>query len=279
MGTATVDPVLLRQQIFEHVLETRGPKYRWFLRYLHLFRLISATPARADFLESYYSLMRYVDDVVDGDAALPGQYRDAEDYLLKKIAFADHPEHPADSVEQLMVYCFQLAGSFGETFRTETADILRSLLFDARRRGKNQVFPREELMAHYHQLDIRGTVRATLRVFAEDPEKYTLLEPLGMASRFFYDLRDLQDDLRQGFINIPAEDLSALCLCAADLLQPRHPGLRHWRRLQATRGLALLRQHEMNLPCGHFRRSTRWTFRLVYANPARRYFNLVLKET
>lgn len=134
-------------------------------------------------------------------------------------------------------------------------------------------------MAHYHQLDIRGTVRATLRVFAEDPEKYTLLEPLGMASRFFYDLRDLQDDLRQGFINIPAEDLSALCLCAADLLQPRHPGLRHWRRLQATRGLALLRQHEMNLPCGHFRRSTRWTFRLVYANPARRYFNLVLKET
>jgi phytoene/squalene synthetase len=249
------------------------------LRYLKLFRLIAKTPERADFLETYYTLMRYVDDIVDNDAPLPAGYTDAEQYLLDKIKFAGNPVGPADDVDALMLHCFQLGKSFGESFGEETEAILGSLLFDTRRMGKRRVFSHLELMAHYHLLDIAGTVRATVKLFDEDAEKYLLLEPLGMASRFFYDLRDFRDDIQKGLINISAEDMAAFHISQEDLDDAQSLPVQRWFRAQALRGMALLGQHQKNVAVGGFRRSTRWTFRLVYAGPARRFFIKVLKAT
>ena len=48
------------------MLNTRGWKYRVFLRYLKLFKYLAFAPKRGEFLESYYTLMRYIDDVLDG---------------------------------------------------------------------------------------------------------------------------------------------------------------------------------------------------------------------
>ncbi len=57
----------MRSKVFQHMLRTRGWKYRAFLRYLRLFKYVALAPTRGKFLESYYTLMRYLDDVVDGD--------------------------------------------------------------------------------------------------------------------------------------------------------------------------------------------------------------------
>lgn len=75
--------------------------------------------------------MRYLDDVVDGDAPLPRGYTMESDYLLEKIRFPQNPVAPKDQVDHLMLYCFQPAEKIGANFQEETSDILNSLLFDA----------------------------------------------------------------------------------------------------------------------------------------------------
>ena len=67
------------------MLATRGWKYRSFLRYLGLFKYLTLDFTRGEFLESYYTLMRYLDDVVDGDIPLPDGYTSESEYILKKI--------------------------------------------------------------------------------------------------------------------------------------------------------------------------------------------------
>lgn len=268
-----------QKEIIDHLLRTRGAKYGWFLRYFHIFRFISKTPAKADFLESYYTLMRYLDDVVDGDAPVPEGYSDAETYLRDKVLFSKNPAQPKDAVDRMMLHCFELGASFGETFEEETDDILNCLLFDARRMGKMMVFSNNELMAHYHRLDISGTVQATLKLFSEDSSKYPLLEALGIASRFFYDLRDFSDDISKGLVNVPAEDLETLDIDISELGDVKNVKVRRWFRLQAERGMELMRQHKINVKKSGFRWSTKATFPLVYGNPARKFFRKVLRET
>ena len=268
-----------RRDIYAHMLRTRGKKYRWFLRYLKLFRLISKTPARADFLETYYTLLRFVDDVVDQDAKLPAGYFSSEEYLMAKIRFAEFPRNPHDDVDHLLAYCYELGDSFGESFTEETKAILESFLFDARRIFRKIIYSEKELFAHYHQLDILGTIKATLKLFDEGAENYDLLEPLGMASRYFYDIRDFSEDISRGYVNVSAEDMRRFQISAADLENMEAPGVRTWFRVQSLRGLALLETHRRLLQQSKFRFSTRLAFRLVYENPARRYFNKVIKAT
>ncbi|MCO6491362.1 MAG: hypothetical protein J5I98_23290 [Phaeodactylibacter sp.] len=188
----------MRREIFAHQLRTRGAKYRSFLRYLRLFKYAAFSPLRGTFLESYYTLMRYLDD--------------------------------------------------------------------------------KELMYHFHLLDIRGTIRATLKIFREDPEKYPLLGPLGLASRFYYDLRDFGADIRAGYVNISIEDARAFGIGRKSLQDANSPGVRRWFRSQATRGLEMLEEHHRRLPEGRFSLLARATFPLVYEAQARKFFDNTLKR-
>ena len=268
----------MRRQIFEYQLRTRGAKYRSFLRYLRLFKYAAFSPLRGTFLESYYTLMRYLDDIVDGDAPVPEGFPNGAAYVEEKIRFSEKPEAPRDAVDYLMLYCFELGQRFGANFQEETADILHSLLFDAHRRDKLLFFPEKELMYHFHLLDIRGTIRATLKIFKEDPDKYEVLEPLGLASRFYYDLRDFGADVRAGYINVSMEDSRLFSISRQSLFDVHSPGVQRWFRSQAQKGLELLEEHHRKLPLGRFSLLARATFPLVYEAPARRFFREVLQR-
>jgi len=269
---------MMRSRIFKHMLETRGWKYRAFLRYLRMFKYAAFSWNRGEFLECYYTLMRYLDDIVDGDAPLPDGYQDSAHYLLEKIRFSKKPVNPKDEVDFLMLYCFELADRFGENFEAETRDILGSLLFDANRRGKLIIFPESELMHHFHILDIRGTIKATLKVFNENPEKYLLLEPLGMASRYQYDLEDFEADIEAGYVNITIEECLRFGILHEDLQDKDSPGIEKWFRYRSKKGLALLEEHAQRLPEGNFSILARATFPLVYRNPARNVFRNILGQ-
>lgn len=273
------DPFKMRNLVFKHMLETRGWKYRAFLRYLRVFKYVAFAPTRGEFLESYYVLMRFLDDVVDGDAALPKGYLNEQDYLLEKIKFSKNPVNPKDGVDHLMLHCFKLAEKFGEEFQEETDDILSSLLFDANRRGKMIVFPKKELMHHFHLLDIRGTIKATLKIFKDDPEKYTLLGPLGIACRYQYDIEDIDTDLAAGYVNISQEECDQLNIAIEDLRDPSSLKIKKWLYRRAKDGLQLLEEHHLRLPQGHFTLLERWVFALVYEYPARKVFNKIISET
>ena len=268
----------MRNRVFKYMLETRGWKYRAFLRYLRLFKYAAFAPTRGEFLESYYVLMRYLDDIVDGDAPLPDGYVHESEYIINKIRFSNNPKDPKDEVDFLMLYCFELAKKFGQDFTNETEDILNSLLFDARRRGKMIIFPKEELMHHFHLLDIRGTIRATLKVFKEDPNKYGLLEPLGIACRYQYDIEDIQTDLAAGYVNISREECTQFDISEKDLNDPSSLKIKKWLFQRARDGMKLLEEHHRRLPEGNFSLISRWTFLLVYENPARKVFKKIISE-
>ncbi|MFO7720188.1 MAG: hypothetical protein R6W85_07095 [Gillisia sp.] len=269
----------MRNRVFKYMLVTRGWKYRAFLRYLRLFKYAAFAPTRGEFLESYYVLMRFLDDIVDGDAPLPEGYSDESDYINNKIRFSRNPINPKDEVDYLMLYCFELAEKFGQDFRDETEDILNSLLFDAKRRGKMIIFPKKDLMHHFHLLDIRGTIRATLKVFKEDPNKYDLLEPLGVACRYQYDIEDIEADLAAGYVNISREECTQLDISKEDLNDPSSWKIKKWLLQRAEDGMKLLDEHHRSLAEGNFSLLSRWTFSLVYESPARKVFKKIILET
>jgi hypothetical protein len=268
----------MRSEIYRHMLHTRGWKYRSFLRFLRFFKYISFAPTRGSFLEFYYVLMRFLDDVVDGDVPVPEGYREPKDYLEDKIAFSHSLVNPHDPVDFLMLHCFELGEKFGQGFHEETRDILLSLLFDARRRGSWKVFPKAELQEHFHKMDIRGTIRATLKVFKEDPSKYPLLESLGIASRYQYDIEDIEADLAAGYVNISQEEMQELGIGEEELKDPSSPGIKRWLLRHAREGMELLEAHRHSLPEGRFSLLARATFPLVYARPARKVFMETLNE-
>lgn len=269
----------MRTRVFKFMLKTRGWKYRTFLRYLRLFKYAAFAPTRGEFLESYYVLMRYLDDIVDGDAPLPEGYLNESDYIINKVRFSKNPIDPKDEVDYLMLFCFELAERFGEDFQNETEDILNSLLFDAKRRGKMIIFPKKELMHHFHLLDIRGTIRATLKVFKEDPEKYKLLEPLGVACRYQYDIEDIEADLAAGYVNISQEDCAQFDIAREDLNNPSSWKIKKWVLQRAEDGMQLLEEHQSRLHKGNFSLLARWTFSLVYEFPAKKVFKRIISET
>ena len=107
----------MRAQIYQHMLKTRGWKYRSFLRFLRLFKYLSFSPARGSFLEYYYVLMRYLDDIVDGDAPLPEGYRDPIAYMEDKIAFSQNLSEPRDAADHLLLHSLRLGGRCGQEFQ------------------------------------------------------------------------------------------------------------------------------------------------------------------
>ena len=266
----------VKNEIFSHMLRTRGSKYKWFLRALRSFKYVSMNPTKGTFLESYYTLMRYVDDVVDGDAEIPNRHNSSEEFVNEKIEFAKNPKNPKDSVDYLMLYCFELANKFGEEFSVETQDILSSMLFDSKRFGKMEVFSENELSYHFHLLDIRGTTSATLKVFGEDSRKYPLLQPLGLASRIYYNIRDYDEDIKAGLVNISKEDCQRFNIPLNDLENRLSQGVQKWFTDQAEQGMNLLNQHKDNE--SQFGYLARITFPLVYEKPAKKCFEKVLNN-
>ncbi|WP_157514668.1 hypothetical protein [Mangrovimonas sp. TPBH4] len=269
----------MRNRVFKHMLQTRGWKYRVFLRYLRFFKYAAFSPTRGEFLESYYVLMRFLDDIVDGDAPLPKGYQNETDYILEKIQFSKNMANPEDEVDYLMLYCFELAEKFGEDFHSETEDILNSLLFDAKRRDKMIIFSNKQLMHHFHILDIRGTIRATLKVFKDDPDKYRLLEPLGVACRYQYDIEDIEADLAAGYVNISQEDCLKFDIEKKDLYDSSSLKIKKWTRQRAFDGMKLLEEHHSILQDTEFSLLERWTFLLVYELPAKKVFKKIISET
>jgi len=268
---------VLRSKVYKHMLETRGWKYKVFLRYLRFFKYISLSKSRGEFLEFYYTLMRYIDDVVDGDVQLPNGYENEIDYIQQKIAFSSNTENPKDEADLIMAHCFELAKKINQDFTVETRDILQSLLFDARRKGQLTIFPETILMQHFHKMDISGTIKATLKIFKEDPNKYEILEPLGLATRYQFDLEDFNDDVKAGYLNFTQEECD-LCGIEEGNYDIQSKGIKNWFNYRATKGLELLKEHHKRLPEGKFKVLTKATFPLVYELPAKRLFNKVLSK-
>jgi phytoene/squalene synthetase len=261
----------VRDRTFTEMIRgERRRKYQFFLTGLRSLKYISRT--RGNILESYYVFMRQIDDVADRDIPHPFP----EEFIERKIEFAKNPAKPLDELDQVLTYCYDRCDSLGIDLKQETNDLLSSMLFDARRYGKMQVFPEAELFHHFDLLDIRGCEKACLKLYDEDPNKLNIVMPLGLASRIYYNLRDFQEDTGKGLVNITEEDMTRLGLCVGYLQDPNNSKVREWFREQSRKGLDLIREHRRVICDGDFGLVARLTFPLIYERPAKKYFEGVL---
>lgn len=265
----------VRRDIFSRLVTRDKKKYQSFLRFLRMYKYVSLSLTRGHLLESYYLVMRSIDDVVDADALLPKPFEDPVQYVQGKIRFTNSFTDPQDPIESVYLYSLQLAKRLKISFQEETEEILQALLFDAQRRGKAKVFTRAQLSDHYMMLDIRGTIRAALKIFRERPDNYAFLEPLGRASRIFYDLQDFESDTKAGIVNIPKEDLASFGIdfCSMNL---DDRAIRTWFVHQARHALKLIDEHRMNLKEAHFTVLTNAILKCVYEVPAKSFFERIL---
>lgn len=261
---------MLKTEIYKNMIERDEKKYKWFIRALKSLKHIK--PAEGRFLESYYIIMRYVDDVVDEDIELPKGYTTTAEFVQSKINFIEIKK-PRDKLEYLMKDCFEQAKTFGEDFEAETRDILNSMLFDAKRKGKMQIFSENELKQHFYELDIRGTVKGALKIFGEK-EDYEKIKPLGIASRIYYNLRDYREDIEKGYVNISEEECNRFGITKNKLEDITCKEIQNWMREQAKTGKELIKNY--NGIKKDLKILTRITLKIVYEMPATKFFEKIM---
>ena len=221
--------------------------------------------------------MRYLDDVADRDINPPNGFTPSE-YIHRKINYTKIKSYlrptARDTIEQLINWCDHLGSKFNCNFEQESVEIMKSLLFDSERYGSKEIFPHEQLQYHFHMLDIHGTVRSCLKLWGEDIGKYELLIPLAQATRIYYDLRDYEEDYDNGYINISKEEFEKYDLCKDKLRDVDH--VSQWFHDKAVHGMKLLEEHKKVE--NEFGWLSRYTFPMVYEEPAEKFFVGVLRK-
>lgn len=254
-------------------LQKRSSSKKWI-------PMLEATPyfvgfTRGRLLQAVYVGMRILDDIADGDRPPPVGVSPVA-YLKDKAAFIRNPKTPQDDVDYLFTYCYQLADKAGLKITRELDAFFDYFLFDAKRRGMGSVFPRAELDKAYDACDITGTIRGSLMVFGDDPDRADLIVPLGKATRTYYTLRDYLADIKAGFVNIPAEAMVAHGITANDLPNRFSQPVQDWFREEAKAGLGLLDQHSEMMGRERFGWRGRVALTFAYEKPTRRYLKGVL---
>ncbi len=254
-------------------LVKRHPKYRfWGPLFEHAGSLFLGK-TRGRMIEADYLVMRELDDMADGDAPVPKGYDSASHYIEEKIAFLRTPLTPKDNIDKLLLYCEQLSQKAGLSLTDERELILYSMLFDAQRFGKQQIFSAAILNKHFYRCDIEGTGKGALKIFGEDPSKYKLVEPLGTASRIHDNLLDYKKDIEAGYINIPGEDVDQFGMTLEDIMDINSPKVRAWFGKEVKRARVLLAEDHTLFPKGEFSPLGRIFVDLYFRRPAVNYFN------
>ena len=118
-----------------------------------------------------------------------------------------------------------------------------------------------------------------MKVFRDDPDKYKILEPLGIACRYHFDLEDFEADIAAGYVNISREECDSLGIRPEDLKNISSPKIKRWLRHRAEEGMTLLEEHHRRLPEGKFSLLAKAAFKQVYESPAKKVFKQILLET
>lgn len=209
------------EKIMHEQFQRRSFKYKLFFTGLlfekYIFRIdgLKQAEERAKLLRNYYFLMRYLDDIVDGDVNIPGieSLEDRIGYLKDKLLNIETGNNHKDNVDKMLDECHFLANNLGFSMEEESKLIIQSLIFDGNRMlslDRNCqlcIVSQQELTAHFYDLDILGTISGCLKIYDEPLSYLDILYPLGVASRQYYDIRDFMEDIKRGLINISKENM------------------------------------------------------------------------
>jgi hypothetical protein len=211
---------------------------------------------------------RITDNVADGDSEIPKGYETRAEFVQNKIDFIKNLQN--DKCENpykfpLTTLWYLRAEKEGVDIIDEVIEMHESMLWDAKRINKNLIFSKAELDNHFFKLDVKGSIKAALKLYQEDSELWKEIEPLGTAVRIYYNLRDYKVDLEKGFINVPKEFIERHDLNISEITDK-------WFEEEIERGIKLLEEYEKNMKNIKLKKITEISLRLGFEQPTKNYF-------
>jgi len=238
------------------------------------FTELEGYPERLEILNKVYTACRILDDAVDGDSPRKLTADETEAYATGAVdRFESESFDPRNAVDAFLEDALDKCNQIGLDIKQQILCVLKSVQFDAKRRseflrtGIPWFYSEEELQIHYHQMDIQGTVGAMLELTGEgdsDPNQL-LITPLAKSCRYFYDVRDLVKEVKQGLVNISKEeakrfgiDIHSLYIWAnIDGDYGTAPeGVKAWISEKIREGQKLLKKHQEQMQEASFNGTT-----------------------
>lgn len=187
-------------------LVLRSPKYWQLVFKVYVSSLTRSLPAKV--FRAAYFFCRNIDDVLDGDRQISS---DPEDYVQSILSGMEN-ENGNEMPQILELYRFAVGHLVNMARTDENPEkyfrrvIKDAMLFDYERARQRRVLTREELEKYYNDtftpvMDLALIIAGSSLRSADLPES---VETQG----HIYTIRDLEQDLVQGIINIPAEELA-----------------------------------------------------------------------
>ena len=199
---------------------------------------------RTRIIRAGYCLVQHIDDVLDGDRQIG---RDPETYvreLLRQISDDDYDQASFVSSLARYVVATLRSHSNGCGADTDLLCLFDRLLFDYRRRKDQLLLTSEELREH-HRRTFLHALNLTLiacGVELQAADAADLISALAWCSV----MRDLEEDVSKGLMNIPAAVLEQGAKQGAGAMEydygqlVRAPAVRNWIRAEYLRGMVAI---------------------------------------
>jgi fatty acid desaturase/phytoene/squalene synthetase len=156
-------------------------------------------------LRTGFCFLQQVDDLLDGDRPCDGESLDVVDDLVEAIrrdAFGD-----TGRMRLASAFAADMREMDGERSLRDAIELIQVMMDDRRRVMESRVYTRAELRDH-HRRTFSLSVDLMLRAIGSDVSSRDvpgLIDAFGWCST----MRDLEEDLEAGLINIPADIMTA----------------------------------------------------------------------
>lgn len=154
-----------------------------------------------------YFFCRYVDDLADGDRALPSRYSDFANFIDRMKALVHHPvSNDLKGVELILVDAIRKLNkktANPEIVEQELIHFLESMLIDYDRRLNKSMLTQKDIDNLYKNSFSSVLHLTFIGTSTQLDREYITL--LGLIQGKLYALQDFAEDLTAGIINIPAE--------------------------------------------------------------------------
>jgi hypothetical protein len=265
-----IEQLSLRE--FRHFAR-RHRRYLLLLPVMYGYALHRPQVGRA--LRAAYCLAQHLDDVLDGDRPINGDPAHYVAGLVRQIEGDEYdPTQPAGVLAHYVMHYADRVQATGDDFRGDFLGLIEALQFDYDRRLARCSLPAANLLDQ-HRRTFHYSINLAL-ILVQADFRATAVPNLIDAFSWCSPVRDLQEDLQNGLINIPAEVIETANRLNHPLDLPAllaAPAVQDWLAAEYRRGLTALDAAAIELAALKGRRGAveAGAFRLALKQYAARY--------
>lgn len=189
---------------------------------------------RAKMIRLCYIYFREIDDLIDGDKSLTncnGSFDDNKkmlfEYMYQRRIFLEDgciSSNP-NELDEVIKAIIELSNQLGIDLKSDSLKLLDCMLFDLSRRcdlknGEVILNTADRIDKYYFQYYYESCLKMAVLLTTPKPHDIERknISKLGYAQRMYFNLEDFFEDLSQGLINIPSEDILNLGISEQSLI-------------------------------------------------------------